>query len=60
VDFGFLQRCLAGPHMPISPECAVADLEPAIRDFDVDSNDVTVFLGCFSGPNIPADPNCAP
>jgi hypothetical protein len=54
-DFGFLQRCLAGPGVLIPPGCGPANLD---HDNDVDLNDFGVFQPCMSGPNNTPGPGC--
>lgn len=29
------------------------------QDYDVDADDLAIFLGCFSGPGTLAEPDCA-
>jgi len=56
-DFGHLQACLTDSGVWVTdPNCIGCNLD---GDYDVDGDDVPVFLKCISGTNLPADPNCA-
>lgn len=58
-DFGFLQRCMTGPNVPVdTAECEKARLDS--DDLDVDAEDLDLFVDCLSGSNIPFDPGCLP
>jgi hypothetical protein len=50
-DFGFLQLCLSGLQVSLSPGCEAADLN---GDGFLTTDDVTVFLTCMGGPDQPS------
>lgn len=55
-DFGRLQACLTGPHVPpADPACLQARLD---NDDDVDSADLAILLHCMNGANVLPDPHC--
>ncbi len=55
-DFGILQTCLSGEHIPqLDPACSRARLD---WDDDVDAADIAILLQCTTGPDRPADLDC--
>lgn len=57
-DFGHIQSCLTGNgNSQTDPGCADAILD---LDGDVDTADLSIFIGCMRGSGIPASPECAP
>jgi len=54
LDFTLFTQCVAGPDVPVTGDCVIADFD---GDSDVDQNDFAIFQRCYSGP-MDATPGC--